>query len=839
MPELQESLAGHPAVILNAPPGSGKTTAVPPALLTAPWLAGKKILMLEPRRIAARLAAHYMAAQLGEEAGRTVGYQVRFEKLTTPATRIEVVTEGILTRRLQQDPELGDVGLVIFDEFHERSLQSDLALALCLDIQQGLRDDLKILIMSATLDTGVLSKLLGKAPVVQGGGRMHPVEIDYLPGMDQHHDSASPWTTINAMTAAVKRALHEQEGDILAFLPGTFEIRQTATELQKQFADPAPLILPLYGDLSLAEQNRAVQPDRQGRRRIILATPIAESSLTIEGVTTVIDCGLRRAPRFHPNSGLTRLETVRISRASANQRTGRAGRLGPGHCYRLWSKAVEHSLMAYDIPEILEADLCPLALELANWGVMDPLSLRWLDSPPAGHLAQAQQLLGQLEAIDSHGRISPTGKRMAQLPVHPRLAHMLIRAADTGCGRAACDLAALLSERDIIRGQHRSVDIEERLQALNAFRANANDRVKALDADPAACRHIDRISRQLMQVLWAGKKSPAAQDCTPGSLLFFAFPERLAQQRSGSRNLYRLASGRGARLPETDHLCSAEYLVVAELDAGKKEGRIFLAARTGKEDILTMAAGHIQKSEEVAWDMQTKTVTARSLTSYRELILDSAPLSSPDPSGVQRALLTGIRGMGLACLPWSEKARELKARIESMRLWEPEEKWPDLSEEHLLATLEDWLAPYLGNSRSLEQLKKLDMADILLAMLDWPRQNRLTTEAPTHLTVPSGSRIRLRYTPGEPPVLAVRLQEMFGLADTPRIAGGRIPVVLHLLSPAQRPIQITQDLKGFWNSSYHEVKKEMKGRYPKHHWPDDPWQALPTARVKKAIRNSK
>ncbi len=830
--ELRAQLASREAVVLSAPPGSGKTTVAPLALLDEPWLAGRTILILEPRRLAARLAAAFMARQLGEEVGQTVGYRVRFEAKVSPATRVEVVTEGVFTRRIQDDPELAGVGLVIFDEFHERSLQGDLALALCLDVMSGLREDLKLLVMSATLDTGAVSRLLDNAPVVMGKGQNYPVGVEYC-GAGQMFQ-AQPREIAKQMTTAIHKALAEQPGDVLAFLPGAAEIRHTQTLLIAALPSNEIVIHPLYGDLSLAAQTAAVQPDREGKRRIILATPIAETSVTIEGIHTVVDSGWKRIPQFDPNSGLSRLTTQRISHASATQRAGRAGRLGPGHCYRLWSTGEDHGLKPFDPPEIQAADLSQLALDLACWGVHTPESLRWLDPPPAGHFAQAQSVLLALGALDHQGRITPLGKKMAGLPAHPRLGHMLLSAAKQGATDLACDLAALLSERDIIKGRDRSADIEDRLHALTVFRTDGLAAAKSLDADIDGCRRVIQTSRQLRERLpkparSKGKDSPAA---TAGELLALAFPDRIAQRRGEGKGQYKLASGRGAVLPAHDRLAAHEYLAVAELDAGKTEGRIFLAAPLAKESLLSLFAARLHREEKVFWDEQSGTVKAQRLVRLDELILEAAPLAKPSAEAMLIALLSGIRSLGLAALPWSDKARELQARLESMRLWQPEAGWPEVSDACLLESLEQWLAPYLSGMRSAEQLKKLDLFAILAARLDWQQQSRLDREAPTHLTVPSDSRIKLRYIPGEPPVLAVRLQEMFGLADTPKVCNNTVPVLLHLLSPAQRPMQITQDLHGFWEGAYHEVKKELRGRYPKHHWPDDPWQAQPTNRIK-------
>ena len=813
--------------MLSAPPGSGKTTVAPLALLDEPWLAGRTILLLEPRRLAARLAATFMARQLGEEVGQTVGYRVRFEAKVSPATRVEVVTEGVLTRRLQSDPELAGVGLVIFDEFHERSLQADLALALCLDVMSGLRDDLKLLVMSATLDIGAVSRLLDNAPVVLGTGQSYPVGVEYGRG----GQLAQPREIAKQMAAAIRKALAEQPGDILAFLPGGAEIRFTQALLSANLPANEIAIHPLYGDLSLGAQTAAVQPDREGKRRIILATPIAETSITIEGIHTVVDCGWKRSPQFDPNSGLSRLTTQRISHASATQRAGRAGRLGPGYCYRLWSLGEDHGLKPFDPPEILAADLSQLVLDLARWGVHDPEPLRWLDPPPTGHFAQAQSVLLALGALDFQGRITPLGQKMAELPAHPRLGHMLLIAATHGATDLACDLAALLSERDIIKGRDRSADIEDRLHALAAFRNDGAAAAKALDADIDGCRRVIQTSRQLREHLPKLARGKI-HETTAGELLALAFPDRIGQRRTEGKCQYKLTSGRGALLPVHDRLAACEYLAVAELDAGKTEGRIFLAAPLAKDSLLSLFPDRLHREEKVFWDEQSNAVKSQRLVRLDELVLETSPLTKPSAEAVLTALLSGIRSLGLTALPWSDKARELQARMESMRLWQPEAGWPEVSDICLLETLEQWLPPYLIGMRSVEHLKKLDLFAILAARLDWQQQSQLDREAPTHLTVPSGSRIKLRYTPGEPPVLAVRLQEMFGLADTPKVCNNTIPVLLHLLSPAQRPMQITQDLRGFWETAYHQVKKELRGRYPKHHWPDDPWQAQPTSRIK-------
>ena len=894
LPSLRAGLRDHPTVILSAPPGSGKTTAVPPALVNEPWLAGKKIIMLEPRRLAARLAAAFIAAQQGEEVGQSVGYRVRFESRVSAATRIEVVTDGLFTRRLQSDPELSGVGLVIFDEFHERSLQADLALALCLDVMAGLRADLKILLMSATLDAAALSALLDQAPVLRAEGISYPVAITHRPPVQPWPGSGGGQgfsqpgipapRTIAAQTAtAIREALAELPGDLLAFLPGTAEIRHCQQLLTARLNPEQMVVHPLFGDLNLAAQTAAVQPDPRGRRRVILATPIAETSITIEGVGIVVDSGWQRRPLFDPDSGLDRLLTRRISQASATQRAGRAGRLGPGHCLRLWSEHEHGGLRPFDPPEILNADLSALRLELACWGINDPATLRWPEPPPAAHLDQAEELLQALGALDQRGLATELGRQINKLPVHPRLGLMLLD-APAALRPLACDLAALLAERDILKGRERSLDIEERLRLLTTFRRDGATAARARGADPETCRRVLRAGEQLARLLAeaemeaeektvaserTGHLPPAEQPAKIGQsaaaataakatgrptsananggdnrrqvttatdqaarLLALAFPDRIAQRRAEGRGRYKLSSGRGAALSPLDHLAASPYLVVPELDAGRSEGRIFLAAALDEAELREVFASRLQRADEVYWDSRAATVKARRRTLLQTLVLDDAPLADPDPEQVQQTLLAAIRAQGPELLPWNDAARELQARIAALAHWQPEADWPAVDDDFLHSHPEEWLAPWLGGIKNGDGLRRLNLAEILAARLSWPQRDYLEREAPSHLTVPSGSKRRLSYRPGQPPVLAVRLQEMFGLADTPRIVEGRVPVLLHLLSPANRPIQITTDLRGFWEGAYQEVKKELNGRYPKHHWPTDPWQAQPTARTK-------
>lgn len=827
LPHLRQVLAAHGAAVLHAPPGAGKTTRVPLALIDAPWLAGRSILILEPRRLAARAAAHRMSRLLGEEVGETVGYRIRFDARVSTRTRIEVLTEGILTRRLQSDPALEGVGLVIFDEFHERHLHTDLALALTLDSRRNLRPDLKILVMSATLQVQPLAALLGGAPVVTCSGRQFPVEI--------RHAARDPEGALpEAVADAVERALAEHEGDILAFLPGAWEIRRAQQRLEARLGGAPVDVCPLYGDLPWALQERAIRPAPDGWRKVVLATPIAETSLTIEGVRVVVDSGYARVPQFDPRNGLTRLVMQRIARANAEQRAGRAGRTAPGVCYRLWSEATHRGLVPQPLPEIRSADLAPLALELAAWGVRDAATLSWLDPPPAAALAQARMLLRSLDALDAQDRITATGRAMAALPLHPRLSHMLYAAKAAGRGALGCDIAALVSERDVLAGEARtSCDLLRRLEALQAFRARGREGVRAYGADPAACQRVNQAAHQYRRLLKIPTDEPAASEGDAGALLALAYPDRVAQQRAPGGTRYLLSSGRGARLPEQEEKLRPPYVVAAHLDAGAAEGMVYLAAMVTLEALRTTLAAHLRTQEIVRWDDTEQAVVTRREERLGALVLESTPLASPDPERLRAAMLEGIRRLGLGALPWTDEARQWQARVLSLRQWFPDDGWPDVSDAALAATLEDWLGPYLDGVTRREHLARLDLLSILASRLDWGRCKRLEEGAPERLVVPSGSRIRLEYTPrGEPPVLAVKLQELFGLADTPRVAWGKIPVTLHLLSPAQRPIQVTQDLRSFWERTYPEVRKALKGRYPKHLWPEDPRSAVPTAQAR-------
>ncbi|WP_291426233.1 ATP-dependent helicase HrpB [Deinococcus sp.] len=833
VPELKAALARHPLVVLQAPPGAGKSTALPLELLAEDWLAGQKIIMLQPRRLAARAVAARLAAGLGGPVGETVGYRVRFDSRVSARTRLEVVTEGLLTRRLQRDPELSGVGLVILDEFHERSLNADLALALLREVQSALRDDLRVLVMSATLDPALPGRL--EAPLVESQGRAFPVEIRYL--------AADPVGRVEDQVAqAVRRALEADEGDILAFLPGVREIRG----VQARLADVDALVLPLYGDLPVSEQALALAPDPDGRRKVVLATSIAETSLTIDGVRVVIDGGLSRQQVFDAGTGLTRMVTGRVTRDAATQRAGRAGRTAPGVAYRLWSERTQPLLPAARPPEIQEADLAPLVLELAQWGSPDPASLAWLDAPPPARVDSARTVLRELSALDDAGRVTAQGQRLLDFPTHPRLAHLLAGGPDPAL---AADVAAVLEERDPLPPGSGS-DLSERVAALRAWRGGGR---VVNGADVTVLGRIERLSRQWRTLLKVQADHRQPDPYATGELIALAYPERVAlarEQVAGRpRGRYLLAGGQGAALPEGDALAGAAALAVAHLDAasvqtgsrhgdsrhgdsryGQAEGRIFLAAPL---DPAWLAARAYWQGV-VRWDSRTGTLLAQQERRVGALVLDTRPLKDLPAGQRVAALAHAVRSEGLHLLNFSPEAAQLRARVQSLRHWRGEDVWPDFSDAGLLGTLETWLGPLLEGVRTREDLGKLNLLPALQAQLTWPLPQQLDELAPTHLSVPTGSRIRLDYrVGGEAPILAVKLQELFGLADTPTVNGGRTPVLLHLLSPAGRPVQVTQNLRSFWDSSYFEVRRELRGRYPKHPWPDDPWTHAPVKGTRK------
>jgi len=817
LPAVRQHLARSNRLVLQAEPGAGKTTRVPLALLDSDWLQGRKIIMLEPRRLAARSAARFMARSLGERVGATVGYRVRLDTRVGPDTRIEVVTEGVLTRLLQADPALESVGLVVFDEFHERSLQTDMGLALCLDSQSALREDLRLLVMSATLDGAAVSGLLGDCDVLSCEGRSYPVTKHYRPLRNDF--SRQRRNFCNEVAAVALKILGQTRGSVLLFLPGAGEIRQVQSALQTADLPADVQLAPLMGQLDAAAQDRAIQPAEDGQRKLVLATAIAETSLTIEGITVVIDAGLMRMSRFDPNTGLDRLITQPVSRAAATQRCGRAGRLAAGECFRLWS---EHGhLVPHSAPEILQADLAPLVLELAQWGVRDIRQLCWLDEPPDAHLAQARDLLVRLGALTEDGAVTEHGRVLAGLGVHPRLAHMMVRGRERGYAVLACELAALLGERDPLRIN--DSDVQLRVEWL---RMTGNDGRGRREQRQNLLAMRDNWLRQL----GAGNAvSDSADLAQCGTLLACAYPDRIARRRKGQANRFLLSNGRGARFRDAEPLAANDFLVAAHLD-GEQEAVIYLAASVSRDQLQEQHADLLRENALISWDEDQGAVLTRQQLRLGELLLDDRPLQDADTEAVQLALLGGIQSRGLGCLPWNDSSRQLQLRVGFVKALAPDD-WPDISDAALSAHVNNWLLPFLGGMTRLTHLKRLDLHAALLAQLSWEQQQQLDQLAPTHLRVPSGSRLRLDYSEGRP-VLAVRLQEMFGLTDTPRVAGGRVAVLLHLLSPARRPVQITQDLATFWSGSYHSIKKEMKGRYPKHPWPDDPLQALPTTRVK-------
>jgi ATP-dependent helicase HrpB len=825
LPALSQALERGRRVLLEAPPGAGKSTIVPLVLLDSDWLGGRKILLLEPRRVAARAVALRMAQLLGEPVGKTVGFRTRLETRVGRDTRIEVLTEGILTRILQDDSALAEAGCVIFDEFHERSLNADLGLALCLESQQNLREDLRLLVMSATLDLQPLARLLDGAPIVTASGRSFEVETRYVPRRAELHLDAQ-------MAQVVRSALREHAGDILCFLPGAAEIRRLQRALEDGELAPGTRVLPLYGDLSGDAQDAALAPAAAGQRKVVLSTTIAETSLTIEGIRVVVDSGLRRYAEFDPVTGMSHLVTAKVSQAAADQRRGRAGRLSAGHCYRLWSEGTQASLAPQTAPEILHADLAPLALEMSCWGAVDASSLRWLDPPPAAPLAQARNLLQQLEAIDAETRITAHGRELATVGAHPRLAHLLIKSRSLGAARLACDLAAILSERDILRAAPGALDVDLRLRVA-VLRGDTAALPPGITADARALNQAKRSSVDWQRRFARGLAESADPHQSTGILLALAYPDRVARAR-GENGRYLLANGRGAHFAEPQALAKSEFIVAAELDGAEREARIFLAAPVSVEDLEREFSALIADRTEIVWDPQEQAVRARKERRLGALVLESGEIRDADPDAVMTAALAGLRQMGVGALPWKRDLRQWQARVMLMRQFAvpAPEPWPDLSDAALAATLEEWAPPWISGKVRREHFARMDLSNALRSRLSFAQNAILEREAPTHFVVPSGSRIPIDYLDGEVPTLSVRLQEIFGLHATPSIANGRLPLLLKLLSPAGRPAQITRDLVSFWNRGYHEVKKDLKGRYPKHYWPDDPYTAAPTRRAR-------
>ncbi|MDA9476170.1 ATP-dependent helicase [Bradyrhizobium sp. CCBAU 65884] len=804
--DLSRALESSNAAVLVAPPGAGKTTRVPLALLDAPWAKGKKIIVLEPRRIAARASADRMAKSLGERAGETVGYRVRFGSKISRTTRIEVVTEGIFTRQILDDPELSGVAAILFDEFHERSLDADMGLALARDAQTGLREDLRILVMSATLDGARVARLLGEAPVVESEGRAFPVETRYL-----GRKADAPIE--RQMADAIASALRADSGSVLAFLPGAAEIRRTQNFLGERVQDASIEIVPLFGALDAAVQDRAISPAPKGMRKVVLATSIAETSLTIEGVRIVVDSGLARVPRYEPDIGLTRLETVRAARAAVDQRRGRAGRTEPGVCYRLWDEPQTASLAPYTQPEILSADLSSLVLDLAQWGVSDPAALSFLDPPPAPAWKEAKSLLSELNALDGDGRITAEGKSLRALALPPRLARMIVDSHRAGEGEAAAEIAAIITERGL-GGD--SVDLEQR---RDQFRR---------DRSPRAASARDLARRWASQVA-ASEKAGPQDDLSTGLMLAYAFPDRVARNRGNGS--FVLANGRGAAVEQTSSLARAPYIAIGEMTGTAASGRILLAAQITESEIERHFAEHIESADEISFDRGAMALRARRKRVLHAITLAEATLAVSPSEDTARIFADGLIAAGLDRLPWSKAAKQWRDRVMFLRKAEGD-SWPDLSDEGLIARRDDWLVPALYDKIALKDISPGDLSDALMALLPWEMRARLEREAPTHFEAPTGSMLAIDYEAEQGPTIAVRLQELFGLNSHPSIAAGKVPLVLELLSPAQRPVQVTRDLPGFWRGSYAAVRSDLRGRYPRHPWPDDPASAVPTRRAK-------
>ncbi|WP_436794973.1 ATP-dependent helicase HrpB [Actinospongicola halichondriae] len=807
---LQAALRDRGRAVLHAPPGAGKTTIVPLALLDEPWRNGT-IVVLEPRRLAVRAAATRLATLLGERPGERVGWRMRQDTKVSRRTEIEVVTEGTLTRRLQRDPELAGVSVVIFDEFHERSIDADLGLALTLDVADALRPDLRIVVMSATLETDPIAELLD-APVIRSEGRTHPVDVVHVDTprvVNGRRARMEP-----AVAAAVVRALAAHGGDVLVFLPGAAEIDWTMRALGD--LGPDVDVRPLHGRLPPDAQDAAIQPAPDGRRKVVLATSIAETSLTIEGVTAVVDAGWRRTPRLDAGSGMTRLVTVPVTKAEATQRAGRAGRLAPGTAYALWSRAEDATLRDHPEPEIEVTDLAPLALDLAAWGA-EVDDLTWPTRPPAAHLAAARDLLRRLGALDDAGTVTAHGRAMAELPIHPRLAHLLLRGAELGHGALAADVAAVLHESGLRR---RGSDVAERLAALRSpgrFDRGAVDRAR-------------RDATRFRSLVGADGKPGSAAAGALGLVVGLGFPDRVGRARAGQRGEFLLAGGRGAFVDDHDVLAGADYVCAVELDGQTTRARIFLGTTLDERDVRVIAGDDVDEIDEVHWDRRGGDVVARRVERFGALTLSSSPVSDAPAAAHVDALMDGVRDVGISILGWSDEVRAVQARLQFLHGVDPD-RWPAVDDDTLLAEADERIRPFLGNARRRRDLRRVDGREVLLRGLDWEQRASLDRIAPPRLAVPSGNTHRVDYSV-DPPVLAVKLQEMFGSTDTPTVADGRVAVVLHLLSPAGRPLQVTQDLASFWSGAYREVRADMRGRYPKHPWPEDPTVAAPTARTK-------
>jgi len=864
LPDIQRSLLSNQRLVLQAPPGAGKTTAVPLALLDQPWLMGKQIIMLEPRRIAARNAAARMASLLNEKVGKTVGYQIRQDNCFSKETKILVVTEGILTRKLQADPELKNIALVIFDEFHERSLHADLSLALCLQSQQVLNEDLKILVMSATLNTHAIANLLNDAPIIQSEGRSYPVDIHYLDKpikkTSNHYDNQQQ--RMLALVKVVKQVINEHTGSCLVFLPGVKEISQLLGRIKKILVEEAQkniVLAPLHGSLSKQQQDLAITTPKKGVRKIVLATNIAETSLTIEGIDCVIDSGLERILQHNNSSGMNSLITQFISEDSAIQRSGRAGRLTAGICYRLWTSQQQQRLVKHSLAEILHSDLSSLVLELANWGVQTIDELQWLDNPVASAIEQAQVLLIKLSAIEHNGadigKITTHGRDILNLGTHPRLAHMMLSSLELKQSYHACIIASILSEKDLfLSSADKSIDIHDRITILHNFIKgnNKNSDLNQYDIDIPQCKRIIQTASELFQRL---KRSNSNIDFSSyeqidsqysGVLLAYAYPDRIAKQRDNSVNRFLLSNGKGAAIPEFLQQHAYDYLVVANLDVKKgreqAEATIYLAAEINESQLEDYFIELIQHEECISWNSVHQRVESKQISRIDNLIIQETVSPAKNRQDIHRCLLEGIKEVGIQCLHWSPKALNLKQRItfinhQSSNL-QLDVDLPDFTDEALLASLTDWLIPHLSSENSIKQCQKLDIASLLKNMLSWEQQKLVDKLAPERLTMPSGSAITIDYSDINQPVLAVRLQEVFGMYETPDLLGGKVKVMMHLLSPARKPMQITQDLNSFWKTTYHEVKKELRGKYKRHYWPDDPFTAQATSKTKKNMHKN-
>jgi ATP-dependent helicase HrpB len=815
LPDLLDALRHSRNAVLSAPPGAGKTTRVPPALIQEPGLLAGKVILLEPRRLAAARAAGYMAARLGQRAGDTVGYRIRGETLVGPSTRIEVVTEGVLTRMLRQTPDLPGVSLIIFDEFHERSIHADLGLALSLDVQAHLREDLRILIMSATLEGSAVAQLIGGAPVLESSGQSYPVVTRYLPSRT---DEPLPSLVVRTIDAAVR----DDEGDILVFLPGQREIHRVASLLADAALPQDVRIQMLFGDAPAAAQDAALEPAPPGFRKVILATSIAETSLTIDGVRVVIDAGLARSSRFDPRRGMSALMTGPVSRAAADQRRGRAGRQSPGVCYRLWTEDHHRSLRQYAPPEILVTDLARLALDLAAWGSPDGAGLQFLDPPPSANLAQARALLKQLTAVNDRGFVTDHGRAMSELPVHPRLSHMILRGKQLGIGVAACRLAALLEERDPLRSEKGAdIDLASRWNILYGDGARQRQTMS---------RHL-RESRRLMKLAGIGEEATA--EASLGLLTALAYPDRIARRRGTDTGRYLMSGGTGAVVPDSSLLAREEFLSIADLDGASTEARVYLATPLSYSDLIDHFSNSMEVREEVYWSERDEAVVGRTVRVLGSLVISEGPMV-PSGDRLRASLLLGIRSLGSSCLPWGREVESLRSRSEWLRTLPASTcGWPDLSDAVLMDTLEIWLVPFLGGVTGTTTMHRIPLLRALRGLFTHSQLTDLERLAPPAWSTPAGSRILLKYMPGTGPVAAVKLQEMFGQTDTPQVAGGRARITVHLLSPAGRPLAITQDLRSFWLNVYPEVRKEMRGRYPKHIWPEDPLSVAPTRRTVK------